>query len=51
MPDSQSGEAKGFNPLCICFKAWAFSFSPRRPSSLSRINEYLAIDGDGNVSE
>ena len=27
------------------------SFSPQRPSSLSCINEYLAIDGGGNVSD
>ena len=27
------------------------SLSPRRPSSLSCINEYLAIDSGGNVSE
>ena len=45
MPDSQS------NRLCYSFEDWASSFSPRRPSSLSRINEYLAIDGGGNASE
>ena len=45
MQDSQS------NRLCYSFEDWASSFSPRRPSSLSRINEYLAIDGGGNASE
>ena len=45
-------------PLCYRFKVWAVSFSPRRPSSLSCINEYLGglrlaigLDGGGNVSE
>ena len=33
------------------FKGLAFPFSPRRPSPLSCINEYLAIDGGGHVSE
>ena len=32
------------NPLCYRFKVWAFQFSPRCSSSLSCINEYLAID-------
>ena len=41
----------GSNPLCDRFKVWAFSFSPWHPSSLSCINEYLAVDSDGNVSE
>ena len=31
-------------PLCCCFKVWVFQFSPRCPSSLSCINEYLTID-------
>ena len=44
-------EILGSNPLCCCFHAWAFSFSPRRPSSISSINEYLAMDGGGHVSE
>ena len=43
-------ESPGLNPLYRCFEAWAFSFSPRRPGSLSCINEYLAIDSGGNVS-
>ena len=38
----------GWNSLKLPF--WVFSFSPRRPSSLSCINECLAIDGGGNVS-
>ena len=37
--------------LCLCFKALPFSFSPRRTSSLSCINEYLAADSGGNLSE
>ena len=41
----------GSSPLCYRFEVWAFSFSSYRPSSLSCINEYLAIDGGGNVSE
>ena len=36
-------ESPGSNPVCYRFNCWAFSFSPRRPSSLSYINEYLAI--------
>ena len=31
------------------FDARAFSFSPKHPSSLRCINEYLAIDGGGNM--
>ena len=50
MPDSQSREP-GFDPLCYLFEGWAFSLSPRRPSSRSGINEFLAIDSNGNVSE
>ena len=37
--------------LCHCFEVWAFSFPSQRPSSISCINEYLAIDGGGNMSE
>ena len=33
------------------YKVWAFSFSPRHPSSLSCINEYLALDSGGNASD
>ena len=49
MPDYKSREP-GFESLYCCFEAWAFSFSPRCPGSLSCINEYLAIDSGGNVS-
>ena len=45
--------AMGSNPLCYLIKVWPFSFSHRRPSSLSCINEYLAkvaIDSGANVS-
>ena len=41
----------GSNPLCYRFEVWAFLFSSRRLSRLSCINEYLAIDSGGNVSE
>ena len=35
----------------IRFEVWAFSFSSRRLSRLSCINEYLAIYSGGHVSE
>ena len=41
-------DSPGSNPLCYYFEDWAFSFSPRRPSSLSCINEYPGIDSGGN---
>ena len=45
-------ESLGLNPLCCHLKVWAFSFSPRCPSSLICINEYMAmIDSRGNVSD
>ena len=44
-------ESLDLNPLCYRFEVWAFWFSPRCHSSLSCINEYLAIDSGGNVSE
>ena len=44
-------ESPGSNPLCYSFEIFAFSFSPRRSSWLGCMNEYLAIDGGGNVSE
>ena len=50
MPDSQSREP-GFEPRCYRVEVWAFSFTSRRLSRLSCINEYLAIDSGGNVSE
>ena len=39
------------NALCCSFEVGAFSFFPRCPSSLSCINESLAMDGGGNVNE
>ena len=53
MVDSQTRnrESPGSNPLCNRFEVWAFSFSSRRLSRLSCINEYLAIDSGGNVSD
>ena len=50
LPDSQSREP-GFESRCYRFEVWAFSFTSRRLSRLSCINEYLAIDSGGNVSE
>ena len=41
----------GSNPLRCCMEAWTFSFSPQCPSSLSCINEYLAIDGGRDASK
>ena len=38
-------------PLCYRFEDWAFSFSPLMVHSASCINEYLAIDSGGNVSD
>ena len=31
---TRNKESPGLNPLCYRFKVWAFSFSPRCPSSL-----------------
>ena len=44
-------ESPGSNPLCYRFEVWAFSFTSRRFSQLSWINEYLTIDSGGHVSE
>ena len=42
----------GSNPLCYRLEDWAFSFSPLTPLLTQLcINEYLAIDSGGNVSE
>ena len=49
--DSQSRGPDFESTHCYRFKIWAFSFSPRGISSLSCINEYLAIDSSGNVIE
>ena len=40
----------GSNPFCYRFEARPFSFAPQRPNSPGCRNEYLAIDGDGNMS-
>ena len=48
---TRNRERLGSNPLCYHFKVWAFLFSPRCSSSLSYINEYLSMDGGGNVTE
>ena len=38
----------GLNRFCCHFKTCAFSFYPRRPSTLTCINEYLAIYSGGD---
>ena len=48
---TRNRESPGSNPRCYRFEVWAFSFPSRRLSRLSCINEYLAIDSGGNVSE
>ena len=48
---TRNRESPGSNPRCYGFEVWAFSFTSRRLSRLSCINEYLAIDSGGNVSE
>ena len=48
---TRNRESPGSNPRCYRFEVWAFSFTSRRLSRLSCINEYLAIDIGGNVSE
>ena len=48
---TRNRESPGSNPLVYRFEVWAFSFSSRRLSALSCINEYLAVDSGGNVSE
>ena len=48
---SRNRESPGSNPRCYRFEVCAFSFTSRRLSRLSCINEYLAIDSGGNVSE
>ena len=44
-------ESPGSNPLCYRFKDWIFSLSSRHLSWLTCINEYLAIDSRGHVSD
>ena len=48
---TRNRESPGSNPRCYRFEVWAFSFTSRRLSRLRCINEYLAIDSGGNVSE
>ena len=48
---TRNRESPGSNPRCYRFEVWAFSFTSRRLSRLSCINEYLAIGSGGNVSE
>ena len=43
MSDSYS-RGPSFESSCCCFVAWAIFFNPHCHSSLSCINEYLAID-------
>ena len=38
---------RGLESSCCHFETWAISFTPHCFSSLSCINEYLAIDSDG----
>ena len=51
MPDSQSRGPGLESPFSKSFGVCAFSFSLRRPSSLSCINEYLAIASGGNLGD
>ena len=48
MPDSQSSEPGLESPL-LQFRSLGILFSPRHPISFGYINEYLSIDGGGNV--
>ena len=48
---TRNRESPGLNPLCYCFGAWAFSFSPQGLSPISCITEYPVTDSRGNVSE
>ena len=50
MLDSQS-RARILIPLCYHSEVWEFLFSAHCLSSISCINEYLAVDGGGNMSE
>ena len=51
MPDSQSSEPGFESPFATVSKIGHFSSLHWRPSWLSCINEYLAIDSGGNVSD
>ena len=48
--DPQSREP-GFESSCCHIEALAISFTPRCHSSLSCINEYLAIERGGHMNE
>ena len=48
---TRNRESPGSNPRCYRFEVWAFSFTSRRLSRLSCINEYLAIDSGGDICE
>ena len=48
---TRNRESPGSNPRCYRFEVWAFSFTSRHLSRLSCINEYLAIDSCGNVTD
>ena len=50
LPEFQCRYSPAPIPPCYCFKYWAVSFSPLCLSSLSCIDEHLAIDSGGNVS-
>ena len=51
MPDSQSNEPGFESPFATVSKIGHFRSLHWRPCSLSCINEYLAIDSGGNVSD
>ena len=51
MSDSQSREPGLESPLLPFRNLGIFAFTSRRLSRLSCVNEYLAIDSGGNVSE
>ena len=51
MPDSQSREPGFESPFATVSKIGHFSFTSQSPCRLSCINEYLAIDSGGNVSD
>ena len=51
MPDSQSSEPGFESPFATVWKIGHFPSRHWRPCRLSCINEYLAIDSGGNVSD
>ena len=50
---TRNRESPGSNPLCYRFEDWAFFvlFTVAPVDSAVHINEYLAIDSGGNVSD